>query len=319
MSRYQFLVKLPFFIIFSFFLIASLNPSISKNPEDFIVAKVNNIAITHSELKDRIKLFLAISGFKSGVEKEEKIVKEAILSKIIEESLIRQKAESLSIKLTENELDRGLEIVALSSGLTVKKIKKILKNDNLSFKIFANQVSAEILWSKIISYHIRPTISVSQNEIEQTLKRADLVKKQESFKISEILIIDSKNSKILAQKIYEELSNDADFNDMARNFSQSYNLENGANIGWVNKSQINKRIYDIISKLQIGEHSKPFKIGNNYRLFKLVDFKISKNFDQQDLSKVKNYLSDKKLKLQSKSYLMQLKRDAFIEIIRNDS
>lgn len=288
--------------------------AVEKKFQDYIVAKINNVAITNSELDDRIKLFQIISGSKSRTKSQKEILRSVILAKMIEESLIKQDAKNSGIDLTKSDIEHGLEIISLSRNLDLESIKKNLSKYKINFDVFKDQVKVEILWSKIIATKIRPQISVMQNEIDQMLKQNNLIKKQQSFLISEILIENSDNDKILAQKIYEELNSGLDFEELARNFSQSYSFENGSKIGWVNNTQINQQIYEIISSLKVGEHSKPHKISNNYRIFKLHELKISDDIDQDEVSKIEAYIKENKARVKSKSYLMDLKKKAFIEV-----
>ncbi len=303
-----------FIILFFIFCHESL--AADNVMQDYIVAKVNKDVVTDRELKNRIKFFYLMAGLKLEPNQNDKVIKNAILSKIIEELLIKQDAKKIGLEISQIDLDNGAEIISLSQGYEVSKIKNILKKNNINFSIFLEQVSAEILWSKIIANKITPTISISNLEIKEMMKRADLIKEQKIFKISEISIINKdENSEVFINKLYDELILGGSFDEIARNFSQSYDIEKGAEIGWVDKIKINQNIYNIIANLRVGQFSKPVKIGNSYRIFKMLDIKYKENIKEEDLQRIESYITQNKIKLKSKAYLLKLKRDAFIEIL----
>lgn len=304
-----FSINLRLLILCLLFLVIAAN---SFAQVDYIVAKVNNSAITYSELKSRIRLFTKISGFKNDSKKDEKILLDAILSKIIEEELIFQDAKKLGIKVSKDELNHAIKIITLSQKDNFDDLANFLKHNQLQYESFAKQVESEVLWSKIISSKLKSTISVSELEINEMLNRSGLLKEKIQLNVSEISI--NVNNSNIVNKIYQELLLGANFQQVAKNFSESYSSEDKGNLGWVDKSQLNKSIFDELLKVKKGGYSKPILLGDYYRIFKINDIKTDKDFNEEDFKRVEEYLYNNKLRIKSKSYLMKLKREAFIEI-----
>lgn len=299
-------------LLFCFLIVQLFLINNSKAQVDFIVAKVNNSAITNSELKSRVRLFVKISGFKNQSKRDNEILSDAILSKMIEEELVLQEAKKLAIDVTKEEVEDAIKIITLSQKDNYANIANFFKHNQMEYKSFWRQVESEVLWSRIVSIKLKPTISVSELEINEMLERANLLKEEKQLNISEISI-DVKDSNIV-KKIHDELVSGADFDQIARNFSQSYTSEDRGSLGWVNKSQLNEAIFSELERLKKGQYSRPILLGNYYRIFRINNIKIDKDVSEQDLERVKNYLSNNKLRIKSKSYLMNLKRSAFIEI-----
>lgn len=304
------------FVILSFCFLILFSFSSINAADDYIVAKINNIAITKSELQSRLKIFNKLSGFKVGSASEKKALTEALLSKMVEEEIIRQDAIKSGLVASYPEMQNAIEIVALSKKMEVKKLTDFLQLNPIINSAFRAQIESEILWSKIVSQRLSAAITVSDFEVNQMLKRADLISKQKRFKLAEINLKEIDSGDLLPKKIYDELQDGVNFDEIARTFSQNYDSNQGL-LGWVDKSQINEKIYQAIEDLEVGQYSQPIKLGQSYRIFKLLDTKITDKIDKGDIKRIKDYITNKKLRVKAKSYMMNLKRRAFVEMLVN--
>jgi len=297
-------------VIVSLFFLYSFT-TFAADFSDFVVAKVNNKAITNSEIKDRFLFVILTSKIDVKNEEEKKILRQQVIEKMIDEELIRQEAKELKIEVGEKELKEGIDLIAQNYQKTPDQLIKFLKRNNLSFEAYSNQVEAEILWSKIIIDTLRSRVKVSESELNEFLEQHKLSSDVRKFFLAEILISQSENAEKFSEKLTEELRRGADFKSISEQFSSSIAQE----IGWVSQRDVDQKIYEAISALKKGEYSNPVKLSDGYHIFKLVDAKSEKNsVAEKDLTAAKNIIFGRKLQTLAKGHMMDLRKRAFIEI-----
>jgi peptidyl-prolyl cis-trans isomerase SurA len=307
--------KLILFLISFFAFSASFAATPQKN---FIIARVNKKAITHSELLDRYRFVIAVSKMKITEAQDKELLTRQILDKMIDEELIRQEAATLKIEVTPEEITESIDILAAQQKKNVAQFKFFFTNKGLSFDNYLQQIESEILWSKIISELLRSKVKVTEVEIKEFFEQRKFNTNIKKFLISEILILPSQNSEQLAEKLVQELRQGADFKNIVRQFSASLSVENSGEIGWVSQADIDQKIFNAISSLKKDSYSEAIKMADGYRIFKLLDVKIETHIAEQDLTAARNAIFSKKLQTLAKGYAMDLRKKAFVEIAQEE-
>jgi peptidyl-prolyl cis-trans isomerase SurA len=313
-------------LFFSLFILPfSVNSLALNNNADYIAIKVNDHAITKSEIDNRFKLILLTSDISIKNQKDQEIVKNQIIDKIIDEQLIIDHAKDLGIEISNQEIEVAIEDIAISKSLKSKKFsnlkssaifKKYLKKEGIYIDNFSKQIKAEILWSKIVNYVIKPKVKISDVEIREFFEQQNISNDEVKYELGEIFISNNnKNSIKLAEKLLLELNNGADYEDIVRQFSNSVITDKNGKIGWVYSSQIDGKISAEIQNLQKNQYSKIVNLNDGFHIFKIFDREIKKNnFPEEDIEVAKKIISSKKLQVLSKGYLMNLRKKSFIEI-----
>jgi len=302
------------FIITFFFIFPKT--SFAKDSVNFVIANVNNHIITYSDLKDRYNFVLLTAKIKINSEDEKLILLNKIIDKMIDEELIRQEATSLKIELPDEEIDGTIESLAQKQKKNIAEFKKSFVDKKLSFEAYKNQVRADLFWSKIISESLRSRIKITDFEIKEFFEQRKLNTDVTKFLIAEIVIPDNKDAKVFAEKLAFELKRGASFKNIVKQFSQSPTVENDGEVGWVSKGDVDAKIYEAISKLERNEYCEPILLSSNYYIFKLLDKKSVMQVQDNDLSRARNIIFSRGLEIEAKRYLMDLHKNAFIEVDR---
>lgn len=306
-------------IIFSLAVFfTTLNPLVSKAQDNFIVAKVNNKAITNSELIDRYRFVLSASRIKIQNPQDKDLLMSQVLDKMIDEELIRQEATNLKYEVSDAEMRDAIEIVALQQKKNSQQLKFFFIKSGLSFENYLKQIESEILWSKIVGDSLKPRVKVTDVEIKEFFEQRKLSTDVKKFFIAEILIAPSQNAAQMASKLVVELKQGADFKNVVKQFSSGMNSENNGEIGWVSQGDIDAKIYNAISKTGKGGYSEPVLLNDGYHIFKLLDVKSETKIADQDLNAAKSVIFGRKLQSLAKGYLMDLRKKSFIEIDRDN-
>jgi peptidyl-prolyl cis-trans isomerase SurA len=318
--------KLYFLNIFLLFFIISIigDNIMAKDNEmqDFVVAKVNNVVITNSEINSRIRYVVKTTKISFSNNFEQKLLRLQVIDKMIEEELIRQDAKKLNITVLDEEINNALQIIASQSKKNVAQFKFFLKENNISLVDFLEYLEAEVLWSKISDENFKSKIKVIDLEIEEFFEQAKAKTDNRKFLLAEIVINKSmninnaeNNALEFASKISLDLNNGANFNELVRQFSVAVNSQNNGEIGWVNQGDIDAKIYQAISNLDKNSSSKPILFGDGYHIFKVLDIKLEKRVNDKNVDFARNFIFRRKLQNYGKGYLMEIRKKSFIEII----
>jgi len=282
--------------------------------QNLVVAKINNKIITESEVNDRYHFVIAISGIGVKDASDQKLLRNQVIDKMIDEELIRQDAQVLKMEVAPTEIRDAIEIIALQRKQNVAQFKLFFARKNLSFENYAKQVEAEILWSKIMSEVLRSKVRITDFEVKEFFEQRRLNSDVRKFLISEVLI-SGNNAPQLANKLVGELRAGANFQTIVQQFSSGISAETNGEIGWVSQADIDGKIYEAISKLNKNGYSDAVALSDGYHIFKLLDAKTERKISDQDLNAAKNHIFNAKLQNVAKGYLMDLRKKAFIEKI----
>ena len=319
--------------IVSFILIFNVSKAVAADSSSIsVLAKIDNQIITSIDLKDRYHFLLTISQISIDSKQEKSLLLNQLLQKMIDEKLQLLEAEKLQMDLSQEQLNESVERIALSQGRNLKEFRSFFRKNSISYQNYLQQIKSQILWSQIVNKVISPTIKVSEIEVNELLELKKVKAQSLKFSLAEIYIpfnyqFDNKkmDARALATKLLRELKKGNklfskygdDFANLAEQFSRSATAEFGGEIGWVGEEDIDKSIYEEISKIEIGEVTNPIAKGDGYYLFKLLDKKYINNLTPEDIEQVKDFIFKQKLQIASKSHLMDLRRKSFIEIDRN--
>ena len=217
-----------------------------------------------------------------------------------------------NIKLKESEISNYINSISKNNSLK----NKIIEN-NLDYELYINDMKVDFAWQKLIFDLYKKKIDIDkttlENEVSRYIKNASTI---EEYRISKIEVFFESKSEIEEKilKIDQEIKNNG-FEKAASKFNQTSSTTNG-DIGWVNSKSLTPQIYNILSKINIGDVTKPIQTQNSLIFFKLADKRISdkKNVNEEQLKKeLINKKSNEQFNLYSRSHLLKLKNNSLIE------
>lgn len=141
----------------------------------------------------------------------------------------------------------------------------------------------ELLLQEYINKKIIPTVTVSDEEVEQKIKENPNLISKESLTLKEILVKTEKE----AEEVYEELTKGRDFSEIATKKSISTTGVSGGHMKQpVARGQLPKALEEVAFSLKKGEFSKPIKTENGYYLLYLVERKEKTPEEIEKLGKI---------------------------------
>jgi len=242
--------------------------------ETRIAAVVNNDIVTADDVDARLMLLMRSSGIPDTPQNRQQLQRR-VLQQIIEEKLEMQEAKRFKVAAGKDEIDKALGSIETRNNMQKGGLDQYLKSAGIPRRTLVDQVTASIIWNKVVEGRYSSDVSVSDTEVNDEIARlkADMGKPQSH--VAEIfLAIDNPQQepevKALADKLIQQIRSGAQFPAVAQQFSQSPSAATGGDIGWVTPSQFGPPLDDAIAKMNPGEMSYPIRTTAGYYILYLV-------------------------------------------------
>ena len=279
-----------------------------------IIVKVEDEIITNYDLKNKILTSLILANQKINQQNIDQL-KKAVLDQLINLKLKKIELSKYKIKKDEGRINSYLKSI---SGNNLQNFKNKFFENSLDFELFLDEVDTEIRWQQLIYSLYGKKININEAnvnmEVEKIIKERSNV---EEFELYEIEI--NSNLNVPEKEIIEDMLqkiNTIGFENSALNFSTSTTSSQKGYLGWINAKTLSNEIYLILSKMKLGEVSKPIKKQNNILFLKLNNKRAIKP-EQLEIKKLKSDIIEKKkaglFNLYSQSRLSKLKNNSFIQ------
>ena len=284
--------------------------------ENKILIKVNNEIITTIDIYNQIKYMNILNPEIKNLDNER-------LFEISKNSLIREKIKKIyllkiveKIYIDEKNFNSIIETVYKQRRLnSIEEYKVFLKNNNLDYEYVKYKITIERLWNEMIFQKFSSKIKINRENVRKEI----LNNPDEKLLLSEILIPRSKEEEL--QIKYKQIEMDIKkegFSNAASIHSISETAAKGGNIGWIEKSSLNRVIRDKLSNLNVGEYTKPIITPSGFLIIKVENKKLNKT-SKEDLNKKIERLvrikTNQQLNQFSNIYLNKLKNNVKINEI----
>ena len=300
-------------IILAIFLLTSMSTSFAKF-ENNIILKVENEIITNFEIKNKIISTLILGNQEINQNNIDKLKKQA-LDFLIQHKLKKIELSKYDFKKDAKQIENYLNAI---SNNNINNLKEKFSNNNIDFQLFLDELEIHFKWQNYIFQTYSKKVEIDEKGVD--LELAKLIKEKSDiiqFRLSEIEILlhNDLSDREKISNIQQQIDKYG-FESTAIKFSISSTASNKGDLGWMNAESLNKNIYELIKKINIGEVTEPLITKNSALFLKLKDKKISKveNINIGELRK--NLIDQKKnemFNLYSRSHLSKLKNTSLIE------
>ena len=301
-----------FLIIFFNFLYSNYIYSF----ESYVVFKVNNKIITNIDIDNEYRYLIALNADLQNIDKKKvmNIAKDSIIREKIKEDEI---LKYFDLNKENKYINRILANFYKKLGMkNEKEFKSYLSKYNLSFDEIKKKIEIEAAWNDLIYSKYISKLEIDKIKIKNKIN--DLLsknKEQNVYLISEIMFNTDSFEEIQKKyKLIEKSISEVGFKNTANLYSVSDSAKLGGQVGWVNETQLSEIIKKEISKLKVGEYTKPITIPGGFLVIHLDDKKtqnIYLNFDEE-FEKQITYEKNAQLEQYSKIYFKKIKKNSII-------
>ena len=261
-------------------------PPADQIPETRIAAVVNDEVISVADVRSRLRMVMLSSNLTDSPETRQRVANQ-VLRTIVDEKLQMQEAKRQNITATDEEINKAFAQVARQNNMQPEQLDQILKQHGIERSALIDQLTASIVWSKLVRRLLSQTNIVSDEEIDYALKRAKESVNEPQSRVAEIfLAVDNPQQeeevRRLAERLSEQMRQGARFSAVAQQFSQSATAAVGGDIGWVRPEQLSLDLGKAVAQMRPGELSAPIHTGAGYYLLLVLDRRSGRSAGPED-------------------------------------
>lgn len=302
---------------FLFFAVSVTLLMLSKNvlceEVDRIVAVVNDEVILYSDLRTRVNEIK--EKIRSPLPIPESELQRQILEQMIEDKLIRQAMKNLKINVDDQAVERAIEKIKQSKGLTDDQFVAALQKEGFTLEEFKKHIRQELERVMLIEKVFQSKTIITDADIDQYVKSHPA---EEVEKVNLSVIFVPKNSGTSGNEVLNKIRAGADFYEMAKKYSRGPNASEGGRVGWVNFNELSGKLQEVVKQLSPGQISPVLSSDTGDFIVKVEDRKteyIALNpSDPQEREKIRQMLVQKEVERKFREWLKELKEKAYIKV-----
>ena len=284
--------------------------------ESYVVLKVNNKIITNVDIDNEYRYLIALNTDLQNIDKKKvmNIAKDSIIrEKIKEDELLKYFDLSKENKYIQSILENFYKKLGMKNE---KEFKNYLSKYNLSFDEIKKKIQIEAAWNDLIYKKYVSKLEINKIKIKNNINELLSKNKEHNvYLISEILFNTESFEEIQKKyKLIEKSILEVGFKNTANLYSVANSGKLGGKVGWINETQLSEIIKKEVSKLKVGEYTKPITIPGGFLIIHLDDKKtqnIYLNFDEE-FEKQITYEKNAQLEQYSKIYFKKIKKNSII-------
>lgn len=243
--------------------------------EALVAAVVDDYSITSVDLEQRTNLLL----FASALPRTQQVAQRMqpqVLKTMIDETLQLQAAEVHNVKVASREIDAFFANMEREIGLSPGELENYLSSKGVEKSALKRQVEANMAWSKLVERKFASQATIGDAEIDDTLNIITENQGKPRNLVSEIfLAVDDttqdEQSRQGAIRIMQQLQSGANFDALARAFSQNASAATGGDLGWLVPGQLDNQIEQKLAGMRPGQIEGPIRTLDGYHIIALRD------------------------------------------------
>ena len=250
---------------------------------DKIVAVVGDGVILESELDQAVARIRARAGQRAD-QMPPNILRSQVLDQLIMQRLQIQRAEERGIEVSQQEIDGGIARIAQQNNMDMQQFMRAVAADSsMTMDQLRTQIREELLVSKLRRQEVMSKVSVSDEDVDRYLENQSLRNAQDrEYRVRQILLpvvpgadtatIEATRDKLEALR-QQIVDGDADFAEVAADYSEGENAAEGGDMGWMEGDYLTRSLRDVVPTLAPGETSEVFRDDQGFHLVQLEDIR----------------------------------------------
>ena len=266
---------------------------------DGVAAIVNEGVVLKSQLHEQVSMITERAAAQSMQLPPAEILEEQLLERLIIAEIQLQRADRIGLSVGDEMLNRAIGGIAQENGVPFEDMPRLLAQDGIEYAAFRRQLREEITISNLRNIEVGERINVSEREIEQCV--ADLegnVVTNSEYSLSHILLTlpegadagQIKEVEDLANQVYAQIQNGADFREMAVRYSAGPTALEGGSLGWMQGQQVPTLFTDVLQDMGRGDVSAPIRAASSFHIVKVDDLRSAMERSEISQANVRHIL-----------------------------
>jgi len=236
-----------------------------------IVAKVNSQPITNYDLTQRVNFLAAVTNIKLNDSNRQRIETDA-LQMLIDEKLKLAAAQEIDPNIASRSLAMARDLIDSSFQQNNKNGFEVLRELKLDTESIQQKFVTDLAWASFIQAKFSNKLGDVDAKINAELARMleDATKPQ--IRVSELVLVPEPSRPLqdtlrLANEIVSAVTQGANFNAIAQQYSVAGSAQNGGRLGWLSTSQLPQNISEALAKIDVGAVTPPIQQDGAILLF----------------------------------------------------
>ncbi len=242
-------------------------------------AVVNDEIISVLDLDMRLRLGVLATGQPDSEQLRGRMTQQVIRT-LIDERLQAQEVARLGITITDEQVKDVADKIADRNKMSYEKFTRLLESRGIIPNAFLDQVRGQVTWQALVARRLRPSVQVTEEEIEDIVRRIVANRGLKQRRVYEIFLgVDTalREDEVLAnaERLFEQLRAGAKFPALAAQFSESASAARGGDLGWVQEGQLSEELDATLAKMRPGTLSRPIRTLGGFYILLLRDEKMT--------------------------------------------
>jgi len=251
-----------------------------------IAAVVNDDVISMLDLNSRITMIIQSSQMQNTAETRARLSQQ-VLRGLIDEKLKIQETRRVGVKVPQGEIQSALQNIASGNKMSVPELTNSLLTMGVPISALTARLEAELAWQIFVGRRLSKSIQIGAEEIKDEIERIQSSAGKPEYQLAEIyLAVDTpaRDSEVrtMAERLVVQLQQGTPFSALAKNFSAAPSAAIGGDMGWVQLSNLDQALQNIIKQLQPGSASRPTRSLGGYYIMYLREVRTSPGIDGGD-------------------------------------
>ncbi|MGB1866974.1 MAG: peptidylprolyl isomerase [Candidatus Puniceispirillaceae bacterium] len=236
-----------------------------------IVAKVNGQPITNYDLAQRVNFLAAVTNIKLNESNRQRIETDA-LQMLIDEKLKLAAAQEIDPNISSRSLAMARDLIDSSFQQNDKNGFEVLRELKLDTASIQQKFVTDLAWASFIQAKFSNKLGDVDAKIDAEFARMLENATKPQIRVSELVLIPEPSRPLqdtlrLANEIVSAVTQGANFNAIAQQYSVAGSAQNGGRLGWLSTSQLPQNISDALAKIDVGAVTPPIQQDGVILLF----------------------------------------------------
>ena len=268
-----------------------------------IVALVNEHPITKYDFVARKKVLIVLNNIDTSNESVTHGLNSRVLDLLIEEELLIQHASKIGGSIESDQVQNAITTIEQNNNMPKNGMSLLFKERNLDMDSFKRQIEGEIIKQNIVN-SLASSVSLSPTEIDVAIvhsKSSDF--NVEAWVFTSRNVSDSQLKQV--QKFKTQLKDCNNINqNMYDKFASAEKFDRKLR-------QMPNVMQSIVLDTKTGSSSNTYQAQNKFQFVFVC--KKDPTITSNDLSKLKNFLSNKKMSQKALKFFKDLRSKAYIK------
>ncbi|MDR3478234.1 MAG: peptidylprolyl isomerase [Gammaproteobacteria bacterium] len=292
---------------------------------DRIVAIVNDIVITQSELDEALKAAKKQLEASNIAIPPANLLHKQVLDQLINRKLQLYVAEQAGMKVTDEQVNKVIADIAQKNKLSVKDLYVQVVHSGLDVKEYQKEIREELTIQQVQQQEVGGHIVVTPQQVDDFMRSADWQAfNNKEYHLEDILIAlpenptpqDVATAKKKAEDVLAQIHKGTSFKEAATEESGSSGALQGGDLGWRQLPQIPSAFADQLVHMKQNDILGPVQTPNGFHLVKLTGLRsVGQPKDNNvERKQVEQLLYQRKFEEEVQTWITKVRSAAFINL-----